>query len=141
MRETDRPTDERQTDRQTDRQTYRQTDRTTDEQTDRQTDRQTEQNCGAIFARFDCRLFVTKFAGILQVVCRLFAGYLQAGTHISTFLKFLCYLHSISAVKKKRANGPQTYPPTDHRQTILSAYFYLVITLRYKTIISPLISP
>ena len=48
------------------------------------------------------RLFTSDyFAGVLQVVQRFFAGYLQSGFHISTFPVILCHFHSISAIRKK----------------------------------------
>lgn len=51
-------------------------------------------------------------AGMLQVVWRLFAGYLQSGIHISTFPIFLWCFLSISAVRKKTRNR-RTDRPTD----------------------------
>ena len=52
-----------------------------------------------------CRLF----AGLLQFVYRLIAGYLQSGIHISTFPVILCRFYSI------RKNAQRTDRPTDRR--------------------------
>ena len=53
------------------------------------------------------------FAGVLQVFYRLFAGYLQSGSNISTFPVILCHFHSISAVLKRRVTDLQTNGPMD----------------------------
>ena len=42
------------------------------------------------------------FAGVLQVLYKLFAGLLQLGSHTSTFSVILCHFYSISELSRTR---------------------------------------